>query len=1066
MHSLRAPRCGCFVVLQSQRKYIPLLQVEAHTTLQATTSRTVLTQTFSNPSKQQPLDELRYIFPLYDGVSVVAFTCTVGDKIIRGVVEERQKAKQVYDAAIAAGQTAGLLAQSLDTADVFQTTVGNVPAGETVKVELIYLGELKHDAETDGLRFTIPTHIAPRFGTWETLMRPGIDDNVRPQGGLHLTVDVDMPEGFAVKSVQSPSDPISVSIGSSSTSKPDDAPSLQKASATLALGKAELNSDFVLQVAVARLGEPSAVLETHPTLPNQRAIMATLVPKFTLPAEKPEIVFVCDRSGSMGGGGKIPNLIAALKTFLKSLPVGVKFNICSFGSDFSFLWPKSKTYNRETLDEAVRHVSTFQCNMGGTYMYEPLKQTFAERYQDMNLEVFLLTDGDITDQENLFRLIDKNVSESDGAIRVFSLGIGRDASTALIEGAARAGNGFSQSVGDSERMDKKVIRMLKGALLPHIKDYSLEIKYGSDKQDKPTDDDDDEFELVEKVMDALTIEPVVETSSKEPEQPKKPISLFDTSNDGSQDTEMQDAPVDTKYNHLPKVPVPRYLQAPFKVPALYPFNRTTVYVMLSDDTPSREPLSVVLRGTAPSGPLELEIPITKLPEPGTTIHQLAARKAVRELEDGRGWLVHAKDAETGKLLKERYEGRFSDMVEQEAVRLGLRYQIAGKWCSFVAVEDGKVKPDGIGPDPEPLSSEESIPRPGKRMMTRYAAASIPPPPPALSTQLFGYSSSVPSTAPPPPGAGSGLFSTSHYHSATRARYSAGPSDGGFGGALPQTPYAAPMAAASIQAQFAAPASSSGGVFQSMTGTSPFSSLSSPLQSGDVLNDFDFDSFLHDEDGGNSPFGSNGPFDQTVQAAALAPPAAAIDEKLLEQYQREMESAACMPLPDELLEDEDEAMGFALFDDGPSTFADMAYSSLSKPQAADAKNVGAAPSSARTLDRREPTSPPAPTPAEPLAVITELQSFEGSWSWDPRLEEVLGVSKDEAIKAIKAAGFRAAANEGDNLTTAAVVAFLKKKLIDDEDVWEMMAEKALLWLGEQLSSEDEANKVVDVLQGLF
>lgn len=36
-------------------------------------------------------------------------------------------------------------------------------------------------------------------------------------------------------------------------------------------------------------------------------------------------------------------------------------------------------------------------------------------------------------------------------------------------------------------------------------------------------------------------------------------------------------------------------------------------------------------------------------------------------------------------------------------------------------------------------------------------------------------------------------------------------------------------------------------------------LANPLQSGDVLNDFDFDSFLHDGDGNDQPFDFNNTF---------------------------------------------------------------------------------------------------------------------------------------------------------------------------------------------------------------
>jgi hypothetical protein len=105
---------------------------------------------------------------------------------------------------------------------------------------------------------------------------------------------------------------------------------------------------------------------------------------------------------------------------------------------------------------------------------------------------------------------------------------------------------------------------------------------------------------------------------------------------------------------------------------------------MSPETTQKIPTSVILRGTCAQGPLELEIPVDVLEQPGETIHQLAAKKAIADLEEGRGWLVDAKDAKGS--IKEKYPGRFDEMVEREAVRLGVQFQVGGKFCSFVAVE--------------------------------------------------------------------------------------------------------------------------------------------------------------------------------------------------------------------------------------------------------------------------------------------------------------------------------------------------------------------------------------------
>ena len=683
-----APYCGLFYLRDHVRKYIPQVKMAAHTTILSSAARSTLTQTFENTDAETTWKEVKYTFPLIDGVSVVAFTCTIGDRVIKGVVKEKQKAREVYEEAKDKGDAAALLEQVPEAADVFITSVGNVPPKTTVRVEITYLGELKHDAEVDGIRLTIPTVIFPRYGSLPESMRATTAslDTTGP-GGLEITVDAQMSTGSTIKSIQSPSHPISVSIGTLSTA-PNAEASPQNASASLSLSSAGLEKDFVLQVIAINISEPVAMLEKHPTLPNERALMATLVPKFALPPERPEIVFVCDRSGSMRSYDRIGNLKTALQIFLKSLPVGVKFNICSFGSRHSFLWEQSCTYDKASLDEATRHAETFAANMGGTEMYHAVEDVFKRRLKGMNLEVLLLTDGDIWQAESFFQLIRKSREDSQNAIRLFTLGIGTGSSSTLVEGAARAGNGFSQGVGDNEKMNSKVVRMLKAALTPHIYDYTLEVKY--EAESKAGDED---FELVDKVSDCLVIDDAAQESGVEPPaDTQKKTSLFDPSVDV--DTAMGNTgDTETKFDHLPSITPPKLLQAPFEIPPLYPFNRTSVYMLMSNETVQRPVKSVILRATSQHGPLELEIPVTTLAEPGEMVHQLAARRGVKELEEGAGWIYHAKDSEK-RLLKEKHEGRFSDMVEREAVRLGVKYQVGGRWCSFVAVEEQKAGDSG------------------------------------------------------------------------------------------------------------------------------------------------------------------------------------------------------------------------------------------------------------------------------------------------------------------------------------------------------------------------------------
>lgn len=553
-------------------------------------------------------------------------------------------------------------------------------------VEITYVGELKQDAESDGVRFTIPTAIAPRYGQSSADLGEllGNASAAGDREGIDIVVDVAVEDGIAIRGLQSPSHPIAMTMGRTS-SMPEQAFDSQHASATLALGSTALENDFVVVITFSGQDTPRALLETHPTIPNHRALMTTLVPKFTLPPMHPEIVFIADRSGSMGD--KIPILVSALRIFLKSLPVGVKFNICSFGSRHEFMWSKSKTYNESALSAALAHVESFYANFGGTEMLAPIKATIKNRYRDLPLEVIVVTDGQIWNQGELFKFIDEAATES---VRFFTLGVGHGVSTSLVEGIARAGDGFSQFAGEQERMEKKVVRMLKGALTPHIKNYTIEVKY---------DAADMEFEMVESVAESLK---VLDTGSeKSASKTATVISLFDPS-------AKPDDPVDSpaeKYSHLPPITTPKLLQAPHRIPPLYAFNRTTVYLLMSAESCRHPPKSVILHATSDHGPLQLEIPVQDV-QTGETLHQLAARKAIQELEEGRGWITEAKDME-GRSIKKKHEGSWDQMVEREAVRLGVGFQVGSKWCSFVAVEKNADGSEDDLPDYVTINSERT-----------------------------------------------------------------------------------------------------------------------------------------------------------------------------------------------------------------------------------------------------------------------------------------------------------------------------------------------------------------------
>ncbi|KAK6339889.1 hypothetical protein TWF718_009278 [Orbilia javanica] len=713
---------------------LPLLNLTTEITLTPTYSRTVLKQHFKNPSPTDAISEANYVFPLHTTQTITSFTCHVGeDKTLNGIVQSKPKAKATYEAAVSRGETAGLL--SWADSDIWQTKLGNVPAGASIEVIITCVAQLQHDSEKDAIRFNLPTYIASRYGSppqevyqgnvsysyrlgkrgpgsW-TILR-GANNWVDIDGGMHIKVFVEMDS--PIKMVEAPAHATNLTMGSHSTSDSSEDFNPKKALLTLSSETTALDKDFVVLVKTARSGHPSAVVQRHPTK-DVASMMVTLVPKFNMPVARPEVVFICDRSGSMSGNET--QLRKALAVFLQSLPVGCKFNICSFGSNHSFLWPKSKTYSEETLKEAQSHVAGFQANMGGTEMFPPVKATIERRYKDINLELLLLTDGDIWQRDQLMDYVREECKAK--TVRMFTLGIGNGISHALIDGLASVGGGYSQVVQLDEKLDSKVVRMLRAALGQHVSDYTLELS-GSVAAATPSDEDEYDM-LGDEEPQKMVISGKKEEESKP--EPKK-ISLFDTSADLDPPPEYESKDADeARWAHLPPLPkLPAKIQSPHVIPPLFSFSRTNVYVVFSP-CPKTFPKVAKLQAKTTTGDiLELEIPVLKV-EDGEDVSQLAARSFLQDLENGKGYL-HEGLLEAEGLTKDKQESKWDEIIEREGVRWGEGFGVASKWTSFVAIED-KAKEQAQEEEEEQgddvkVAEKESEGSVNKRSRARKASA--------------------------------------------------------------------------------------------------------------------------------------------------------------------------------------------------------------------------------------------------------------------------------------------------------------------------------------------------------
>ncbi|KLU81007.1 hypothetical protein MAPG_00102 [Magnaporthiopsis poae ATCC 64411] len=470
-------------------------------------AKVTTTQLYFNDS-DETIEKSGYTFPLPAGCAVSAFSCRFGQsKMLRGHVKPKQEAMEEFAGALKRRVTAGLLNEA--TPEIFNAMLGNIPANTKARVEISFVMELKRrvpgdiDAKSNTISLTIPTSLAPRYGD----APPDVHLDLASEGvsrGLSLRIHIETCE--AVTKVSSPSHEVTVERGSrrrdaQTRTEPTgsfvDAENGASADGnggpvvvTLTAERTELGRDFVLDIQTElQEGEdstPKAILEIHPTLENQAAVMLTIPPRFLLShtadtschargGSDGEVIFLADRSGSMDD--KMESLKSAMQFFLKGIPVHRKFNVWCFGSSYMNLWPKSAEYTEKSLQEALTFVERdFKADMGGTELLPAMQAIVASRDKSDRADVIVLTDGEVWRHDETIQFAREARQQSDGMLRLFTLGVGDQVSHSLVQGLATAGGGYSEIVPAHTRdgWEDRVVAMTRAALTDHL---DMEIEF-------------------------------------------------------------------------------------------------------------------------------------------------------------------------------------------------------------------------------------------------------------------------------------------------------------------------------------------------------------------------------------------------------------------------------------------------------------------------------------------------------------------------------------------------------------------------------------------------------------
>lgn len=417
-----------------------------------------VTQHYRNEG-QRPI-EARYVFPGSTKSAVHAMQVRLGERVITAQIREKQKARLEFETAKRAGKTAALLEQ--ERPNVFSMNVANILPGDDVQVELHYTELIAPDEGRYG--FVFPTVVGPRYHRPSTAggssMFPAtahLPQGVASNTAFDLRLELAAP--LPVSEVRSPSHAIEVS-----------GEGTQRVQVELKREGMRDNRDFILDYRLA--GEQTATgLMLHRDPDGGENFFVALVepPKAIAPAQinPRDYIFVVDISGSMHG---YP--LDTAKTLLRHLIGGLRptdtFNVMLFAGSNRVLHEASVPATQVNIERAIATIDR-EGGGGGTELVPALRRVAAlPKAADVSRTVIVVTDGYVTVENEVFRLIRRNLGEAN----VFAFGIGSSVNRHLIEGIARAGQGEpfvvtkpDQAAAQAERLR----RMIEAPVLTQLR---------------------------------------------------------------------------------------------------------------------------------------------------------------------------------------------------------------------------------------------------------------------------------------------------------------------------------------------------------------------------------------------------------------------------------------------------------------------------------------------------------------------------------------------------------------------------------------------------------------------
>ncbi|WP_169568346.1 marine proteobacterial sortase target protein [Sneathiella limimaris] len=443
------------------------IETEVHSVVTGHIIRTTVIQKFQNPSNSWV--EGVYYFPLPDKAAVDRMKLKIGDRTIVSEIQEKQQAKKTYQDAAKQGKVAALLEQYRP--NTFSTKVANIEPGSEISVEIAF--QTLASQKSNIFSYVMPQIITPRYNpdllvlagfelTPEGEIPQNVNGGYRPQ----VSYSIHFQQGSEIKDIWSDSHLINKAEGENG-----------EIIVSLKGGEMPAGKDFTLNWQFVQADVAKTLLFKEQKDGETYVLGLVLPPESTdeLPRPPREVIFILDVSGSMQGEG-IEQGKQALTKALGQLREKDYFQVIIFNNQSATFFPISQPATEKNIKLAAYGIARLKAD-GGTEMYPALEAALDQpMISDLNRQVVFLTDGAVTNEEQMFNLVDRKLN---GA-RLFTVGLGYAPNSWFMRKAAEFGRGVHIQIDNIQNTSEKLSELFHDMSAPSFRDVQLDAGHGSE----------------------------------------------------------------------------------------------------------------------------------------------------------------------------------------------------------------------------------------------------------------------------------------------------------------------------------------------------------------------------------------------------------------------------------------------------------------------------------------------------------------------------------------------------------------------------------------------------------